>query len=280
MVVDQVPIDENNPEATDGYGLNVNISSGEFITINGPAIQIEERPIHLSCWFYVDNPHIMYALGAYTDFQGETGAASYTLRYAPELIENTWQEVEILINSGYTVVQPFIVIFNGDEHTAGTAFIDTLKVTQGVTIDTDSSESIELDEWIPNLWLDSGECGDAYEEDGHLVLEKGSDCQVSRMAGIFTQTDFPNQIDVEIDLIKEYGESGNLTLWIGTGPNSLQTDIPLWMLNQGEEETLSLSGIINELAGPMHVIIQIEGQDDERVIINEVRIQETNLNLE
>ena len=72
---------------------------------------------------------------------------------------------------------------------------------------------------------------------------------------------------------------GTFTLWVGTGPSSFHSEIPLWMIPEGQPHTIMLSGITAERVGPMHVGFQIAGEDAERVLIQEIRIKEIETNV-
>ncbi|GEM_PF-1842256 len=272
FVYEDVPIDEGNPAATDGKGIKALIPSGRLCMMYAPKIDITDSPIRISCWFNMTNASMMYALGVFADIEGQTGAVAYTTRYAPEMIGNVWQKAVIEVEAKYTSVQPFIAVYNGDSEHGAIVFADNLKIEQGVN--KDIGVSVAHSEWTPNLWLLEETGGDAHVEGGTIHLNKDVSSQASRIGTSFESGFYPNWSRVEIDVVKNYGEQGTFTAWIGNGPNAFQKDVPLWMLTPGVQETISIAGITREPIDPMYILLQIAGEDEESVTITNVRIYE------
>ncbi len=265
----EVPLSEFGPVSTDGFGIQAVVPGGQLCMIYSPEIQVTETPVKLTCWFYVTNDLFMYALGGFTKVEGQTGAVAYNIRYAPEMITNTWQKVEFDVDAKYTSIQPFIAIYNGDDQ-GGMMFIDNLEVSQGVRIGRGSP--VEMALWTPNLWLSADNTGEAIVTEDDIQLTKTSDQKATRIASTFEPPSYPNRILIELDVTRLAGEQGTFTVWFGNGPNAFQKDIPLWMLTEGVEETIRISGITTEPIDPMYVLFQIAGEDEESVIINDARV--------
>ncbi len=268
----RIPADLSSPQATNGVGLRVSVPSGGLVTINGPEIDVRRTPVSLSLWYQVSNADFQVGLGFFAEVEGNEGAIAYAAHYAPELVDGFWTNIQTELGANYTKVTPFIMLLNTNSTEAGTAYIDNLIVVEGA--DTDPGSLIDPGEFHPNLWLTPEQAGSATIENGQLILDKSEGKLGSQFVAYFGQDNYPNRVTAELDLVREFGELGSVTLWIGTGPSGVQKDIPLWALPQGEERTLKLSGIVNEAAGPMHVVIMISGQDHERVIVKEVRVYE------
>ena len=267
-----IPMDPFHPDATNGTGLQMAVPSGRFITVNGPAILVKSEPLWLSIWYRTDLSSMQLALGAFAETAGQPGAASYTLRTKPEIANDTWQKTTLMIGAGFTKVIPFLALYNASGAQAGTIYFDNLTVDQGVT--ENPGGSVGPLTWQPNLWLLDSEKGTAEIQNGVLILDKNDQQKASRFVASYAQITFPNQVTVEADIGKDFGDSGAVTLWVGNGPSAFQTEIPLWILTPGQIRTVRLSGITSRNSGPMNIVIQIAGEDNERIHVPAVRVYE------
>ncbi len=275
VTIAEIPFNQDQPNATNGVGLKCLPSQGELLTLTGSPITVLENPVSISVWYNASAEGFQIALGAYAEMDNQFGAAGYTVRKVPEYEPGVWQRTEIVIGNQYSRVTPFLVIFNGSDSDKSIVYADNLYVVQGNALS--NGDVIEPTEWVPNLWLDPQEAGNAYQDGDTLVLEKDADKKAARFATYYSQGTFPNRVNVEVDMIKDSGATGNLTLWIGNGPSATQSDVPLQLLNTGEQETLFLSAVTASNPGDMNIVIQIAGQDTERVRITDVRIYESAL---
>ncbi|RJP34146.1 MAG: hypothetical protein C4527_02550 [Candidatus Omnitrophota bacterium] len=274
--INVIPLNPGNAESTNGIGLKAVLTRGEFTVFNGPALAVTENPVRFRLWFNISDPAVQIALGAYTEIDGLSGAASYTMRGVPEFAVNTWQQTEIEIATGYTRVAPFIVLYNAGTRNDAQVRIDNLEVIMGDM--RDAGSRIENLEWHPNFWLDEGNYGSAVIDGVTLVMEKTAEQSLSRFVAYYAQQVFPNRVTVEVDVIRDYGDNGTLTIWVGNGPSAFQKEIPLWMLPSGETKTLTLAGVTTQPSGFMHVVLQISGRDNERIRIPAVRVYEISAN--
>jgi hypothetical protein len=273
IAITRVPSSPSNPDASNGLGLRVSIPAGDLVTIVGPDIDVLRRPIGLSCWYYASSTDIQIGLGVFASIAGQEGAVGYAAHYPPELSALTWTNLLTEFGAEYTEVTPFIVLLNTSDTTDGTAYIENLIVSEGIQLD--SGTEVDPGEYQPNLWLTPEQAGPAtIGEDGTLILEKPVDKLASQFVAAYTQDTYPNRVAVELDMIRDFGTLGSVTLWIGTGPSGIQNDIPLWVLPEGESRTLRLVGNMTQQVGPMHVVIQISGNDNEKVRVTDVRVSE------
>ena len=247
-----------------------------LITINAPAIQINAEPVKLAVWYRADSDNLQFALGGYAEVDGNSGAVLYTLRSKPEIQPNVWQQTEIEVKALYTQVTPFIVLFNGDPTGSRTIYFDNLSVDQGQA--SDPGALVNSYQWQPNLWLLDADKGTAVIDNGKLILEKNEQQKASRFVAIYGQNQFPNRVTVEADIVKDFGESGSVTVWAGNGPSAFQADVPLWILPTGSAYTVRMSGVTTQNSGPMNIVIQIAGEDNERITVQGVRVYETGAN--
>jgi hypothetical protein len=271
----EIPFGQDKPYATNGVGLKCLPTTGELLILTGPAISVFDNPVSISVWYNASATGFQIALGAYAELNGEFGAAGYTIRTAPEYEEGEWTRTEIVIGESYTEVTPFLVIYNSNDSDKDTVYIDNLVVSQGAELEL--GELVEPDDWIANLWLDEQDAGEASLEGTSLVLSKSEDKSATRFAAYFAPGEFPNRITVEVDVEKDYGETGNFSLWIGTGPSATQSDIPLQMLQEGESQTITLSAVTESSSDAMFVLVQVAGQDAELVRVTDIRIYDSTL---
>lgn len=266
-----IPTDPNEPNATNGVGLKIIISPGETITINGLEIPILLQPNQITQWLSPSSNDIQVAVGVYAQRENQSGAVGFTWMSAPEIAAFEWRQALVEIEAGYTSVIPFLMLHNKGVQDQ-TVYVDNLTILQGKA--GTKGESIALDPWQANLWLPEADSGNAYLEGTALVLDKPAGKLASRFGAVYTPASYPHRFDVEIDVVKTQGTTGNLTLWTGSGARSFQTDIPLWMLQSGVSTTVKLSGIVKEDIGSLLLIVQTAGEDAETVRVNSVRVNQ------
>ncbi len=276
VALNVLPIAPGNTRATNGEGLRAVLNSGEFVTVNGPSLHVSEEPVQITIWFNVSDPSVQFALGAYTEMEGLSGSAAYTMRSISEFTVNNWQQAKLEIAAGYTRITPFIALFNAGTRTDVEIRVDNLEVIMGEP--TVAGTEVSPLEWHPNLWVEEPNIGSAYIDGTTLVMEKTAVQSMSRFVTYYAQQNFPNQVTVELDILRDYGDSGTLTIWIGNGPSAFQKEIPLWLLPQGTTKTVSISGVTTQASGFMHVVLQLSGNDDERIRIPRVKVYEKNSN--
>ena len=269
--IDRIPEDYDRYEATNGVGVSIELQAGKSVTITGSPINVQEEPIRESVWFNANNSQVQIALGAFMEIDGNSSAYTYSLLNTLELTEDEWRKNEIEFAAGYTRVTPFLIASNESQKDA-LVYFDNLEIAQNQpsTLGT----PIDPGPWQPNLWISESDAGLAYEDGSALVLEKWTQHKISRFVMAYEQTTYPNRVHVEIDVIKEFGATGSLTLWTGNGPSAFQSSVPLDELPIGEIKTIQLSGVTTRNAGAMHITIQIAGEDRQRVRIEDVRIFE------
>jgi len=270
--ISAVPKGQTEPLPTNGVGIRVVVPAQEFVTLNGPPIRISSEPIRIAVWYYASEPDLHVGLGAFTNIQGRSGPASFTIRGGVEVTAGIWQKTEIEIEALYTQVNPFLVVYNANVTTQGTLYFDNLSVDQGDAVDPGTA-IIGLD-WVANLWLPEEDHGEATIDGNHLVLEKSTGEGATRFVGSYTTSNYPNITTIETEIVKDYGESGIFTLWAGNRPSAFQTYIPLWILPNNEPFTMRLAGNTAQNSGPMYVVVQISGKDDERCTINSIEVHE------
>ena len=256
------------PQATNGVGLEVKPQKDQLVILNGPAIQIISNPVRISCWYRASHKDIQVAIGAFADINGQGGASVYTMRTVPEFTPKEWHKIEIEVNGNYTRIIPFMAMY--DKAGNGTVDFDNLEILMGET--AEQGAEIAVSDWQPNLWLNDDDKGLAYTNGGTMILLKDPTQKATRFVGSFEQTTTPFRASVDLDVKKVKGASGTLTIWIGNGPSAVQNDIPLWMIADGETRTLHLSGITTNTPGPVFIVLQTAGQDDERVEISNVHV--------
>lgn len=268
-----IPVDIRKAEATNGIGMQILAEPGDFVTSTGPTLPIGDEPVTIGVWFRTPDPWLQFGLGAYADIEGQPGTVSYTMCSEPEVAANTWQHAEIEIEAGYTQIVPFIALFNSSESDVGVLYVDNLAVDLGEA--ADKGDAAEAVEWQPNLWLSDMESGTAYPQGNDLILVRENSDKASRMMAVLEPESYPVRISVEVDVIKKEGESSTFSLWIGNGPSAFQTDVPLWILSQGQQHTVKLSGVtLRNSSGAMYVATQLSGGSDEsaQVVLRNVRI--------
>ena len=264
----ELPTSDTYPQATNGVGLRVKAPKDQVVIMNGPAIQIISNPARITCWYRASGIDIQVAIGAFADIDGQGGASFYTMKTVPEFTPEEWHKAEIAVDGRYTRIIPFMAIY--DKSGNGTVDFDNLEITMQEPID--KGTELTISDWQPNLWLNDADKGFAFTNGTTMILEKSSTQKASRFVGSFPQSALPFRAMVDLDIKKIKGSSGTVTLWIGNGPSAVQNDIPLWMIPEGEIRTLQVSGVTTDTPGPVFIVLQTAGQDDERVEISNVHV--------
>lgn len=271
---DTLPEDEEQPQATNGKGINVTVPPGVFVTLSAPAIEVSSNPIAVHAWFNPSSSDVQVALGGFVEIKDIGGSNLFSLKGAPEFIPNSWHQAKVTASGQVTRIIPFFILVNSGSSSANVQ-IDNLVIDLRPSFSPRNAVSVV---WIPNLFAGDN-AGIALSQGGTLRLNKNVNQPLSHIVAPFEQSIFPNQTAIEMEVEKELGSTGTLSIVLTNGASSTQMNIPLFILPQGETHRIQLAGLnTTENIGLMHAVVQIAGDDEERVIIRNVKVYDDSAN--
>lgn len=270
IVFDQtLPEDEEQPQATDGKGINVSIPPGVFVTLSAPAIDIQSGEVEVSAWFNVSNEDIQVALGGFISINNIGGANMFTIKGTPEFSTNQWHKARITGTAGITQIVPFFILVNSGS-SSGNVLIDNLSINWSPNFSLNNETTVE---WVPNLFAGDN-AGIALVQGSRLLLNKNEGQPLTHLVAPFAQTVFPNQVGIDLEIEKDVGQTGTLSIVLTNGASSSQMNIPLFILPTGNDfQRVQLGGLnTTENIGLMHAVVQIAGDESERVTLHNVTV--------
>ncbi len=263
-----MPEDEDQPQATNGVGLSVSVPPGVFVTINAPAIDVSSEPVEVRAWFNASSANVQVAVGGFVEINNSGGSNMFTLKGSPEFTPGTWHQAKMAGLGNASRITPFIILVNSGQ-SAASVLLDNFEIDlqPGFSF----ANELEVD-WQANLFAQDN-TGIAIKQGNTLMMNKTENQQLTQFVAPFTQGHIPSRTAIEMDVEKIRGDTGTFTVVLTNGPSSTQFNIPLFILPEEELHTIRLNGLnTTEGLGEMFAAVQIAGDDEEQVILHNVKV--------